>query len=211
MTLVSLVLAQCFVMNDPTPGWKQITLPSNAPQLAAPDGYEQFRTADTATVTHELTDVLRNSYRSGMGRQTFDFALPTGTKTVTLRFSQPLHSAKVDAVVEGYRGRMSLLDERRMSGSELVMPIPLPEANRAIVTVHYHLRDVPNLDAATVDRQVVPLSASDFPEKLRLENSFYVLSSGGPLELCQRPAQPMSLSAAALQKPVRSAALTPGK
>lgn len=211
MTLVSLVLAQCFVMTDPTPGWKQITLPSNAPQLAAPDGYEQFRTSDTATVTHELTDVLRNSYRSGLGRQTFDFALPTGTKTVTLRFAQPLHSSKVDAVVEGYRGRMSLLDERRMSGSELVLQVPLPEANRAIVTVHYHLRDVPNLDAATVNRHVVPLTANDFPEKLRLENSFYVLSSGGPLELCQRPGQPMSLSAAALQKPVRSAALSPRK
>lgn len=209
MTLVSLVLAQCFVMNDPTPGWKQITLPSNAPQLAAPDGYEQFRASDTATVTHELTDVLRNSYRAGLGRQTFDFALPSGTKTVTLRFSQPLHSAKVDAVVEGYRGRMSLMDERRTSGSELVLQVPLPEANRAIVTVHYHLRDVPNLDAATVDRRVVPLTASDFPAQLKLENSLYVRSFGGPLTLCQRPTQAMTVTARGLQEPgVRSASVT---
>jgi hypothetical protein len=211
VSLVALVLAQCFVMNDATPGWKQIALPANAPHLAAPEGSEQFRTTDLATVTHALTDVLRNSYRSGIGRQTFDFALPPNTKTVTLRFARSLDAAKVDAVVEGSRGRMSVFDERRMSGAALVLPVPLPDANRAILTVHHHLRDTPSLEAATVERNVAPLQTNDFPEKLKLENSLYVLSAGGPIELCERPGQPMSLSAAALQRPVRSVALSPRK
>lgn len=212
MTLVALVLSQCFVLNDPTPGWKQITLPSNAPQLAAPETYEQFRASDSVVVTHELTDVLRSSYRSAMGRQTFDFALPPGTKTITLRFARPLDSAKVDAVVEGYRGRQSLLDERRLSGSELVLQVPLPDANRAIVTVHYHLRDAPNLDAATVERHVVPLTSTDFPAQLKLENSLYVKTFGGPVTLCQRPLQTMGVTTRALQSPaVRSASVTLAK
>lgn len=210
--LVTGVLAQCFVIDDATPGWKQITLPASAPQLAAPDAYDQFRTGELAIIRHELPEVLRSSYRSAMGRQTFDLALPPDSRSVTMRFGRPLDGAKVDVVLEGNRGRMALLDERRTSGSELVWKVALPDANRAIVTVHYHLRDTPTLDAATVERHVTPLQAADFPPQLKLENSLYVFNPGGPITLCQRPGQPMVLAATSLQQSrVRSVALTAAK
>jgi hypothetical protein len=103
VTLVALVLSQCFVINDRTQGWKQVALPPEAPQLAALESYEQFRVADPVVVSHSLPDVLLTSYRPSLGRQAFEFALPAGAKTVTLSFAQPLHSSKVDAVVHGSR------------------------------------------------------------------------------------------------------------
>lgn len=208
MTLAAMVLAQCFVMTDPTPGWKQITLPSSAPQLAAPEGYEQFRTSDTVVVTHELTEVLRSAHRAAPGRNAFDFTLPPHSTTVTLRFARSLDSAKVDAVVEGPRGRQTLLDGRRVSGASLSLPVSLPDAARAVVTVHHHLRDAPVLESATVERRVVPLGAGDFPPQLRLDNSLYLRSPGGPITVCQRPRQPLRMTSRALDDAfVRSAPL----
>lgn len=209
MTLAALVLAQCFVVNDASPGWKQVALPASAPHLAAPEGVEQFRTTDPATLTYELADTLRTSSQSGLGRQTFEFGLPRDTRTLTVRFGRALDSAKVDVVVEGPRGRQVLLDERRVSGAVLALAVPLPEANRALVTVHTHLRGAVALDSATVERAVRPQSTVEFPERLRLENSLYVLSRGEPLTLCERPSQPMVVSASALQTPVRAVSVTP--
>jgi hypothetical protein len=209
VTLAALVLAQCFVLNDPSPGWKQVALPAGAPHLAAPAGVQQFRTSGPATVTHEVTEVLRSAWRSGVGRHSFDFSLPPGTKTLTLRFARPLDSAKVDAIAEGPRGQLVLLDERRSTGAVLALPVPLPDASRAVVTVHSHLRGAPSLEAATAERTVTPLQAPDFPEQLRLDNSLYLLSQGGPVTLCERPGQAMVVSAAALRAPVRAASLAP--
>jgi hypothetical protein len=209
VTLAALVLAQCFVVSDPAPGWKQVALPATAPHLAGPVELQQFRSAGVATVTHEVTEVLRAAWRAGAGRHAFEFTLPQGATTLSLRFAQPLDSAKVDAVVDGPRGRQVLLDERRVNGALLVLRVPLPDATRALVTVHSHLRGAPSLEAATVERAVTPRHAPDFPEQLRVDNSLYVLSAGGPLTLCERPGQAMTVAAASLQAPVRAVALTP--
>jgi hypothetical protein len=107
------------------------------------------------------------------------------------------------------RGSMSLLDERRIGGKELVLSVPLLEPSRAVVTVHSHLRDVPTLESATVTGQVVPRTSPDFPAQFKIENSLYVRTFGEPVTLCQRPAQVLTLTARGLADPgVRSTTLS---
>lgn len=206
--IVALVLSQCFVLSDPTPGWKHVALPVNAPDLAAPDDVDQFRTDDVVTVLQD--QLMRRTYRASLGRQTFEIDLPPGTRTMALRFAKPLDGAKIDAVIEGPRGRVTLLDERRASGLVLSLPIPNVEATLATVTVHHHLRDVPWLETASLEREVVPRHSAEFPAQLKLENALYVLSAGRPMTLCERKNQPLRLHARSLEAAqVRSATLEP--
>lgn len=207
--VVTALLAQCFLLEDESPGWKQITLPPEAPQLAAPGGTEQFRSGDLAVVTLVTGDLLVASPGPRLGRSAFEFSLPAGAAGLSLRFARPLDGAKVDAVVDGYRGRQVLLDERRVGGRSLALPLASPDATRVVVTVHAHLREAPTLEAATAERHVIPSQAPEFPAQLRLANSLYVRSRGEPLELCQRPGQRLEVAAASLRdERVRSAPLT---
>jgi hypothetical protein len=84
----------------------------------------------------------------------------------------------------------------------------LPNANRLVITVHHHLRDPPVLAFAQAQSHLVPAHTELFPEPFRADNSLYVLSTGGPIELCERPGQPMVVSTRALErKNVRAVAL----
>lgn len=209
--LAAVVLAQCFVVNDPSPGWKQVALPAAAPHLAGPKDFQQFRTSEPVRVTHELPQLLLSSNRERPGVHLFEFALPADGTTLRLRFAKPLDSAKVDATLEGPRGRMALFEERRVTGAVLELPLSLPDANRAWVRIHTHLRGAPTLEAATLERTVHPLQSNEFPGQLKLENALYVLSRGGPFSVCERPGQSMKVTVQALRGPVVSVSMAPAR
>lgn len=210
--ILAIVLAQCFVLEDPTPGWKQVTLPAEAPQLAAPDGYEQFRSGDPVTVTHDMAAIFRNTWKSSPGKHEFEFMLPPGARTLTVRFSQPLYGAKVDVVMEGQRGRMAVLNEKRIEGNQLDLGVALPDASKVMISVHSHLRGAPTLSFAEVVRVIVPGQSADLPPQLTLGRSLYVLKAPGPLTLCQNPGQSLRINARSLVNPaVTSAVLSRSK
>lgn len=205
--ILAIVLSQCFVLEDPTPGWKQVTLPADAPQLAAPDGYEQFRSGDPVTVTHDMAAIFRNTWKSSPGKHEFEFTLPPGARTLTVQFSQPLSGAKVDVVLEGNRGRMAVLNEKRIEGDRLELGIALPDASRAMISVHSHLRGAPTLSLAEVERVIVPNQSADVPAQFALGRSLFVLKATGPLTLCQHPGQPLRINARSLLDPAVTSAL----
>lgn len=205
--ILALVLSQCFVLEDPTPGWKQVTLPAEAPQLAAPDGYEQLRSGDAVIVTHDLESIFRSTWKSSPGKHEFEFALPPGARTLTVRFSQPLHGAKVDVVLEGHRGRMAVLNEKRIEGDRLDLGVALPDASKALISVHSHLRGEPSLSFAEVERVIVPGQSPDVPAQFALGRSLFVLKAAGPLTLCQQPGQSLRINARSLLNPAVTAAV----
>lgn len=207
--ILAIVLAQCFVLEDATPGWKQVTLPADAPQLAAPDGYEQLRSGDPVTVTHDMETIFRNTWKSSPGKHEFEFTLPPGARTLTVQFSQPLYGAKVDVVMEGHRGRMAVLNEKRIEGDRLDLGVSLPDASKAMISVHSHLRGAPTLSFAEVQRVIVPNQSNELPAQFALGRSLFVLKGVGPLTLCQHPGQTLRINARSLLNPsVTSAALT---
>lgn len=196
--MLSLVLAQCFVISDPTPGWKQVTLPADAPQLAAPDGYPQLRTDEPVTLVHDTGAVLRSTRRSSLGTFEFELALPANARALRVQFSRPLESARVDVVLEGPRGRMAVLSDKRVAGNALTVAVSLPDATTATVAVHSHLRSAPTLEQAEAESVMMPGHAAALPPQLTLKHSLYVLKPAGPLVLCQRPGQPLRLDARSL-------------
>ncbi|MBL8935329.1 MAG: hypothetical protein JNM69_12305 [Archangium sp.] len=204
--ILAIVLAQCFVLEDPTPGWKQVTLPAEAPQLAAPEGYEQFRSGDPLVMTHDLESIFRNTWKSSPGKHEFEFGLAPGARTLTVQFTQPLYGAKVDVVLEGRRGRMAVMNEKRIEGDRLELGIALPEATTARVSVHSHLRGAPTLSFAEVESVSRP-RAIDLPAQFTLGRSLFVLKGSGPLTLCQRPAQQLRINARSLLEPTVTSAL----
>lgn len=205
---LSLVAAQCVTIGDESPGWKQVALPSNRPALAAPPVYEQFRSNELAVVTSTTSELFRSSSHAGPGRFRFEFSVPPGARSFTVKFDRPLDGAKVDAVLDGPRGSLTLLDEKRFGGNELTLATGLPDATRLIVTVHHHLRDAPVLSIAEATSHLTPAQSELFPEPFRTENALFVLSTGGPISLCDRPGQPMVVAARSLQRrTVRAVAL----
>lgn len=205
--ILAIVLAQCFVLEDPTPGWKQVTLPADAPQLAAPEGYEQFRSGDPVTMTHDLEAIFRSTWKSSPGKHEFEFTLPPGARTLTVQFAQPLYGAKVDAVLEGHRGRMAVLNEKRIEGDRLELAVALPDASTARLSVHSHLRGAPTLSFAEVQRVIMPNQSPDVPAQFALARSLFVLKGPGPLTLCQRPGQSLRINARSLLNPSVTAGL----
>jgi hypothetical protein len=191
--ITALILAQCFVVDDGAPGWNELALPPEAPQLVAVGVSDQFRAGEPALVTHDLAQVLRRAYKAGVGKFVVEVALPTGARSVTARFARPLHGAKVDAVLEGSRGRMAVLDEKRQPTAEVNVRVSLPDADRLVLTVHHHLRAEPSLESLDVEQLMVPaLAGAKSPPGAR---ALFVYNPGGPLTLCNRPGEMMTVTA----------------
>lgn len=194
--IIALILAQCFTVDGAKPGWNEIAVPPDVPQLAAFEA-DQFRVGETALVTHDVSQVLRHASKSGVGKFVVEASLPPGARSVTVRFAQPLDGAKVDAVLEGPRGRVAVLDEKRIATSEVTVRVTLPDANRFVLTVHHHLRSAPSLESLDVEQLTVPtLEGVTSPP-----GTLFVYDPGGPLTLCNRPGVPLTVTARRLSEP----------
>ncbi len=194
--ITALILAQCFTVDGAKPGWNEIVVPPDVPQLAA-FGADQFRAGETALVTHDVSQVLRHASKSGVGKFVVEASLPRGAQAVSVRFAQPLDGAKVDAVLEGSRGRVAVLDEKRLATAEVNVRVTLPDADRLVLTVHHHLRSAPALQSLDVEQLTVPVleGVKSSPGTL------FVYDAGGPLTLCNRPGVQLTVAARRLWEP----------
>ncbi len=195
LTLTSWVVAQppCFVANDSTPGWKQVTLPKGAETLAAPEGVDQFRADEPVQVVDAHRDVSLVGHRDGLGVTAFEFTLPRGTRSLEVRFTESLRGAKVDVIASGALGEMSLMKERRVGAASLSLSWGTNDVSWVKVRVHDHLRRDPVLEGWTsvrvVDAEQLISSAA-----FRLKHSlYYFQQTGEALTLCSEPARELTL------------------
>ncbi len=185
----------CFVPKDASPGWKQVTLPANAPALAAPEGVPQFRTDQPVEVVdhHPGVFLAGSHYTPGLTR--FTLVPAEGACTLEVVFRDRLRGAKVDVEAWGPAGTMSLLHEERVPGTRLEVRWGDPGVREVYVTVHDHLRDSPVLaqwtSTCTVNASSLPVS-----DAYRLRRSLYYLqpSMHELVPLCNKPEVRMRVS-----------------
>lgn len=200
-SLLALVIAQCFVVDDSTSGWKRVELPADAPRLAASAGIAQFRGDEPVTeVVDELSQLLASTDRR-VGRATFSFSLPASTQQFSLEFARPLDGAKVDVDAFLGGGVLRLVDEKRIGGTTLAVTVPTKAATTLRVTVHHHFRDAPALAAARAERQGLPRELGFSPELAR-DHALYVLAPAGGLTLCERRDAAWRVNAVEVNEPV---------
>ena len=184
---------RCFVANDASPGWKQVTLPSDAVGLAAPDDVDQFRSNEPVTLFESRSSVYLTGRDDGVGVTAFDFHLGDGGRSLEVTFSEPLRGAKVDVTATSDRGWMSLMEERRQGGSKLTLSWGENNVTRVTVRVHQHLRKPPVLYAWHSVRRL-PIAKLSMSEAFRLERSLYYRQPvGPPVLLCNDPGRELRL------------------
>ncbi|MBL8954097.1 MAG: hypothetical protein JNK82_25195 [Myxococcaceae bacterium] len=178
----------CFVPRDATPGWKQVTLPANAPALAAPEGVPQFRSGQDV----EVVDVHPGLWLSGShyspGLTRFTLKPGDGACSLSVVFKERLRGAKVDVEAWGPGGNMTLVHEERVAGTKLEVGWGNPGVREVYVTVHDHLRDAPVLQEWS-SRCVVNASSLPVSDAYRLRGSLYYLqpAQNVVVPLCNKP------------------------
>lgn len=185
----------CFVPTDQTAGWKRVTLPEEAPALAAPEELDQFRSAEPARFLEQDNTTSMGAIEEHPGRRTFEFSLPPDTRRLDLEFFQGLDGAKVDAEVHAGGVVVPLLSEWRLGGSWLALEWQVPGASLVRVSVHHHLRSRPQVRSWRVTRVLNPGEQPRVADFFRAPHSLYFFHPGGGrrVELCDAPGRPLSL------------------
>jgi hypothetical protein len=191
--LVALTAAPCFLADDPSPGWKQVILPNDAPSLAAPAAVEQFRSEGMVTIVDERAEIFLAGERTWAGPVVFDLELGAGGRSLEVQFVQPLRGAKVDVTARGPSGTMTLLREQRVGADTLKLTWGTNEVERVSIRVHSHLRKEPIVRSLTSVR-VRPASSLPLASGFTHERSLFYLQPAGPrVMLCDDARQPQWL------------------
>jgi hypothetical protein len=190
--------AMCFYPRDGEPGWKVVTVPPEAPALAAPDGVDQFRPGETVELLSDHPGLLLAGAQYHAGRTDFEVKPGDGACDVALTFVTPLRGAKVDVTAWTDNGTMILKREERVPGATLQLAWGDMSVHALYVTVHNHLREPPVLSgwssACRLEAGRLPVS-----ESFRLGHSLYYLQPHGPrVVLCNRPEAVLRVRAASL-------------
>jgi hypothetical protein len=177
-----------------------VALPENAPQLAAPEGIDQFRPAEPARVVETEPSSYSGSHAHGLGRVRFSFTVPKDARRLELEFLEPLRGAKVDAEVFTDNRSLPLLDERRTPGKALTLDWDIAEVRTVTVTVHSHFRDRPLVHHWRVIRHAVLAEDPAVPASFKLGRSLYYRQPAGRrLELCHAPGRKLELDRDSLE------------
>ena len=183
----------CFYASDSTPGWKHVTLPSEAYALGAPDDIDQFRSNEAVTIVDSRSGVFLAGRDDGAGVTAFDFSLGDGGRSLDVVFTAPLQGAKVDVSAYGEFGWMSLMRDQRFGGSRLALTWGQSHVSSVVVRVHHHLRREPVLEGWSSVRRL-PSSQLQTSEAFRLDRSLYYRQPAGPaVLLCQDPDRELKL------------------
>jgi hypothetical protein len=189
----------CFTPPEQTAGWKRLDVPDDAPALAAPKDLEQFRVGESAWLLERDPTAFQGMDREHAGRSTYRFRLPREARRLDLRFGEDLRGAKVDAVAWAGTRQFSLLDGRRVADSRVSLEWGVPGVEEIDVTVHQHLRPVPVVAEWTVARWVDLGAEQDISPAFRVTRSLYYRHPGGrTVELCNLPAQPLTVDRGSL-------------
>lgn len=185
LVLALLSAAPCFTVQDSKPGWKQVTLPDNAPQLAAPVGIEQFRSDDLVEIVDERDQVFLEGETMFPGKTSFEFPLGPGAKSLEVRLAHPLRGAKVDVLATSSEGSLRLMDEQRIGGDVISLTWGASDVSSVRVVFHEHLRQSPRVQGWKVVR-LVSWTAVHPSDAFKLPKSLYFRQpAGAPLVLCQ--------------------------
>lgn len=197
---------RCFSPADARPGWKQVSLPPDAPALAAEGGIEQFRVGEPVVVHERHPDAMLSGYEH-FGRTSFTLSPRAGACVLDLEFAAPLRGAKVDVLAYGpFSSDKTLLCEKRQPGSKLSVRWGDDHITRVDIVVHDHARESPVLARwethCTHSAAQLPLS-----DAFHVGGSLYYLQPPGPpVRLCHDPAVAMELNHETLAE--RSPAVT---
>lgn len=195
----------CFEATDASPGWKQVTLPDDARELAAPEGIEQLRAGVSVTVVDDKSGLYLAGRSDGLGVTTFDFPFGDGGRALELRFVDPLRGAKVDVTAYGDDGPMALMREERIGGAAVTLSWGDNDVRSVTVRVHEHLRKAPVLYAYKSTRRV-PLEKLRVSSAFHLSRSLYYRQPAGPaVLLCEAAGRTLVLkpeSLASMELPV---------
>jgi hypothetical protein len=201
LVMVALLAApdtMCFFPRDPEPGWKVVTVPPEAPALAAPDGVDQFRPGDTVELLSDHPGVLLSGAQYHAGRTDFEVKPGEGACQLALTFAHSLRGAKVDVTAWTDNGTTILKREDHVPGASLQLAWGDIGVHSVYVTVHNHLRETPVLEGwssvCRIDAGKLPVS-----ESFRLGRSLYYYQPRGPrVVLCNRPEAVLRVRAASL-------------
>ncbi len=183
----------CFYASDASPGWKHVTLPSEAYALVAPEDVDQFRSNEGVTIVDARTGVFLSGRDDGAGVTAFDFSLGEGGRSLDLTFTESLQGAKVDVSAFGEFGTMSLMREQRLGGAHLSLTWGQTQVQSVVVRVHHHLRKEPVLEGW---RSVRRMTSAHLPtsEAFRLDRSLYYRQPAGPaVMLCHDPGRELKM------------------
>jgi hypothetical protein len=190
MLALLLAAAPCIEVTDRVPGWKQVPLPAEAPHLAAPPSFSQFRSGERFTIIDEQVGLYRTGSANG-GSTDFELPLGTGAQSVTLVFREPLRGAKVDVT----SWDMTLVHEKRIAGTQLSFEWGTRDVSRVWVRVHQHLREPPVLMEVRVVRSVLPQQLGLPAPFNAVDSLFYFQPDAAPVRLCEAGAQPLTVRA----------------
>jgi hypothetical protein len=200
--LMTLLLAApdalCFYPRDGEPGWKVVTVPPEAPALAAPDGVDQFRPGESVEVTSEHAGILISGARYHEGRTQFELKPGDGACHLDVTFAESLRGAKVDVTAWTDNGTTVLRREDRMPGATLQVAWGDIGVHGLYIDVHNHLRESPILESW---RSVCRVDAGRLPvsDAFRLGRSLYYYQPRGPrVMLCNRPDAVLKVRASSL-------------
>lgn len=184
----------CFVADDRTAGWKQAAIPAGAPALAAPDGFDQFRSGERVWMVHGPSAIATIGTRSSWGRMEYEFTVPTDTQQLTVRFAQRLEGMRVEVKGAGGWSRdVPLVAERRYAGDTLAVEWATKGVDRVTVVLHHHVRDVPVVaDWSSAGWETMP--GQGRPPVLAWHQP-----AGSRVELCDAPGRTLKLHAEALR------------
>ncbi|MGA9523065.1 MAG: hypothetical protein WBV82_16470 [Myxococcaceae bacterium] len=189
-TTVTAAAPPCFHPDDQTAGWKVVSLPDEAPGLAAPPDLHQFRGGEPSLLWDSDARAYLGALRPGAGRRSFEFSLPSGTRRAEIEFAEDLRGAKVDAALNVGGRLLPLADERRISGRIVQLDWSYPDGATLQVVVHHHLRRDPIPTGWRFGRSIDLASATDTPAQFRRTRVLYFLHPGGRrIELCHAPGQ----------------------
>lgn len=178
----------CFTPSDQTAGWKRVSLPDEAPALAAPTDLEQFRSGEPVLLLEQDPAVYLGVLHESPGRMTYRFRLPPESRRLELGFLEGLRGAKVDAMAYDGFHAFVLLDERRVEGAQLTLAWDMSGVNFVEVTVHHHLRSKPVVRTWQVARQLKARDEPSLSAAFRVPRSLYYLHPGGRrVDLCDVP------------------------
>ncbi|PTL79317.1 hypothetical protein [Vitiosangium sp. GDMCC 1.1324] len=185
----------CFVPSDQTAGWKRVLLPEWAPALAAPADVDQFRTGEPVLLFEQDASAYTGAETENPGRMAYRFRVPRGARRLELGFLGDLRGAKVNAVAYASDRSFPLLDEKRLSGTQLALDWTMPDVDHVVVSVHHHLREKPVVRTWRVGRLFEPWKDPAVDPAFSTPHALYFRHPGGKrLELCNAPGRPLQLS-----------------
>lgn len=187
LLLATVMLGQvCFTPSDARPGWKRVMIPNDAPRLAAPDGVDQYRSAEAYETVNEYRAASLAGWSGRMGKTEFELVPGAGACELEVEFTEPLRGAKVSMSSSGTSPLRALMPEKRQPG-KTVRTKWGSDVPQVKVIVHDHFRKSPVIQRwKTVC--TVPVNYNETQADRWLT---YLQPVGKPVQLCERPGATM--------------------